>query len=276
MANAWMIKPLPIVAASGTTSALGEHMNLANDYAGVVWRAVNSPTAALKLDLGADTTFDTVMLFGVFGANVSTAVVNPYLATAAQGDGFDGSDVSTGVGTGNFKTLLVHNLLAGSIMPISGQGVGIISWSAGPPAANRHLMLYISGLGAGAFVQISRIVIGKRIQLERNFSFGAAFGVRDLGSLDFNRRGVMSRILGKIMRTVGLTFSSVYPDEVAASTRPLIEQIGNTRMIALVTDPTADADRQNRCYYGPLVGDLGHVWRTAKAFEVKVNQVSIF
>lgn len=47
-------------------------------------------------------------------------------------------------------------------------------------------------------------------------------------------------------------------------------------MVALVTDPAVHAQRQNRCYFGPLVGDLGQTWRNSAAWEAKVNLVSIF
>ena len=47
-------------------------------------------------------------------------------------------------------------------------------------------------------------------------------------------------------------------------------------MVALVTDPGADPQLQNRCYFGPLVGDLGQTWRNAAAWEAKTNMVSIF
>lgn len=59
-------------------------------------------------------------------------------------------------------------------------------------------------------------------------------------------------------------------------TQPLLERIGNTEMIALLTDPTADDQCQNRAYFGTLVGDIGHAWRKARLFEAKTNLVSIF
>ena len=83
------------------------------------------------------------------------------------------------------------------------------------------------------------------------------------------RRGVR-------LRTVSLTFSSIRKDEAEAQVRPLLEQIGNTDMVALCIDPTVDAQRQNRCSYGPLVGDVQLKWRNAAAWEAAINQVSIF
>jgi hypothetical protein len=143
------------------------------------------------------------------------------------------------------------------------------SWLAPPCRATA------SASPAGS-IQVSRVVAGQRIALERNFGFGAAFGVRDLGSVDFGRRGVLQRVRGKKLRTVGLTFSNVRKNEVEAQTTPLLERIGNTEMVAIVTDPDAHPERQNRCYFGPLVGDLGQTWRKPDLFEAKANLVSIF
>ena len=61
-----------------------------------------------------------------------------------------------------------------------------------------------------------------------------------------------------------------------ATTRPMLEYLGNTEMVALLTDPAADAQIASRAYFGPLVGDLAHVRRNAVAYEAKINLVSIF
>jgi hypothetical protein len=199
------------------------------------------------------------------------------LATAAQGSGFSGSNTGSGTGTGNYWAV-TQALLAGSATPVSGKGVMLWSApaSAGPPAAVRYIKLSFAGLGSGAAIQISRIVAGARIALSRNFSYGGNLGVRDLGELTFSARGAMLRRRAAKLRTIALTFSNIRKDEVEALTKPLLEQIGNTETIALVTDPGTDAQRQNRCYFGPVVGDLGQVWRTSASWEAKINLVSLF
>jgi hypothetical protein len=265
--NAWMLKPLAAAAASATSTSVGDPSYVLNDYAGVVWQSGVGDAAALTIDLGADMPVDAIMLFGLRGF-AATAMVQIALATAAQGAGFGG---------GSFWAA-TQGLLAGSVMPTSGKGVML--WAApdaaAPPASVRYVRLSFTGLGAGAVIQVARAVIGQRIQLARNFGYGAAFGMRDLGSVDFSRRGVLLRTRGAKLRTLGLTFSNIRKDEVEATTRPLMEQLGNTETVALVTDPAADAQRQNRCYFGFLVGDLAQTWRNAAAFEAKINLVSIF
>jgi hypothetical protein len=266
MANAWIIQPLGILAAgAGSTAAGFDPAYVANDYAGVVWRSAGGTASVdLLIDLGRDASADTIMLFGCDGATAGMTL-QVLASTQAVGSSFAAPS----------WTGAALPFLAGAQMPVSGRGVALWQAPAGGPPAARYWLLRIGGL-ANAPATVGRVVIGKRIQLERNFSYGAGFGVRDLGGVDFTRRGVLVRQRGKKLRTVGLSFAHVRKDEVESITKPLIEQVGNTEMIALLTDPVADAQRQNRAYFGPLVGDLGHAWRNAAGFEARVNLVSVF
>lgn len=264
MANAWIIRPLPIVAAGASDVAVGSPINVANDYAGIVWRSSVQPSVRFDIDLGSDQQLDTVALFGIQGPDAG-AIWSVALATQAQGQ-FTGASWSDN---------LSQPLYAGAAMPVSGKGVALWLAPAGAPAAARYLRFFFDGPSDYA-IEVARIVVGKRIVLSRNFGYGASFGVRDLGSLDFSPRGVMLRRRAAKLRTVALTFSNIRKDEVEAVTKPLLEQIGNTETIALITDPASDAQRQNRAYFGPLVGDLAHTWRNSAAFEAKANIVSLF
>jgi hypothetical protein len=264
MANAWLLEPLGIVNATSVQTALGSPTNIGNDYAGVIWRSA-AGASEIRIDLGADIPIDAIMLFGLSGGG-DTATLRVGLATAAQGNGFAG---------GSFWNGAAVPLYAGTSKPVEGRGVAI--WTAptiGPPAAARYVSLNFGGNTSP--IQVSRAVINRRIQLERNYGFGGGFGVRDLGSLDFSRRGVLLRQRGAKLRTTALTFSNIRKDEVEATTKPLMERLGNTEMVALVTDPAEHPQRQSRCYYGPLVGDLGHIQRNSAGWEAKVNMVSIF
>lgn len=266
MANAWIVAPLPVTAAVTTAGTLqkGAGTFLFNDYAGVVCQLAcdqASNSASIVVDLGADRTIDTVLAFGVELFPSSGSLTVDY-ATSAQG-AFTGA-FGSGAGAA----------LAGSAAMSSGKGVSL--WSSAAAVTARYIRLTYAATSTGRSVRLARLVIGKRIQLERNFSYGAAFGVRDLGSLDFSARGVLLRRRGAKLRTVSLTFSHVRKDEVESVTKPLLEQIGNTEMVAIVTDPAANPQLQNRCYFGPLVGDLSHTWVKAASFEAKTNCVSIF
>lgn len=266
MANAFLLKPLPIIAASSNRTTLGVPLNVANDYAGVVWQtAAYDNVEQLTLDLGKAQPVDTIMLFGV----VLAAGVNPNMRVylAADGDAGFANPVYTSAGQAT---------LAGSAKSVNGTGATI--WQAPAAAITcRYVRLEWGGFNqAGDPLTISRAVIGQRIVPQRNFTYGGSAGVRDLGSLDFSPRGVLLRRRGAKLRTVSLSFSSLYRDEVEGLVKPLLEQLGNTDMVALVTDPAAHAQLMNRCYYGPLVGDLGVTRRNAAAYEAKINMASIF
>ena len=261
MANAILIKPLVPAAVTASSTAAGyDPAFVANDYAGVLWRA--NGTSTLTVDLGASPApVDTLMLFGLGGALAGWTVQ----VTAADNAGF-----STGV----VAFAATQALLAGSAMPTSGRGVCFVSGTA---TTKRYWRIDIRDAGgASVDVSVARLVMGARILLERNFSFGAALGVRDLGKLDVSRRGVLLRTRGAKLRTAALNFANVRKDEVEATVKPLLERIGNTEIVALVTDPAADTQRQNRCYCGPLVGDLSVTWRNAAAWETKALVLSLF
>lgn len=268
MANAWIINPMAAVATDAGATSIGDKSYVLNDYAGVIWGAAGGTMGGsgpyshyLGFDMGAAVTIDTIAVFGL-PTNISSTAV--FFVAGSNDPSF-----STGV---TFSP--TAPLYAGSIFGQGRPGCGLWSYPGSLPAARYYRLFW---QGAAQFdLTVSRIVIGQRLVLERNFSFGAAFGVRDLGSLDFSRRAVLIRNRGKKLRTVGLTFSNIRKDEVEAAVKPLLEQIGNTEMVALVTDPAADAQRQNRMYFGPLVGDLSMVWRNAAAWESKANIVSNF
>ena len=264
MANAWILQPLPATVTASSTAPGYQAAFVMNDYAGVVWKCGAGDIVELIVDLGSDIACDSLLLFGLDGATASMTL-QVAAATQAQGSNFA---MTSYVGS-------AAPLLAGSIMPANGRGVALWQAPSEGIMPSRYYRLRLAGL-AGTPVSVARLVIGRRLRLERNFANGGSFGVRDLGTLDFSPRGVLLRRRGAKLRTLALTFSNVRKDEVEASTKPLLERIGNTEMVGLVVDPAEDPQRQNRCYFGPLVGDLGQTRRNAVAWEAKTNLVSIF
>lgn len=269
MANAWIIEPIVpknVIGDYGGSFTIGAADHLFNDYAGVVWRKEltnpdsPAPEAGIFFDAGADIAIDTMLVFGLEGIADDTTV-QLYGWTDARGLVIGSPE--TGFG----------GLVGAGVLPAPKRRSALASVDV--PIVSRYFQLAIYTKKPD-IVGAARVVIGRRIQLERNFSFGASFGVKDLGSLEFSRRGVLLRNRGSKLRTTALTFSSVRKSEVEQLTKPLLERIGNTECVALVTDPASNAQRQNRCYFGPLVGDLSQTWRRADAWEAKINMVSIF
>lgn len=264
MANALLIKPLPLANVLSSTTAPGYRAsNIDRDEMGLVWRSsAGAATQVLTIDLGADQPVDTLIVLGLRGA-LPAWQLTVALATAAQGS-FGGS----------FWNGTAADLLAGSAMPVSGLGKALWLAPDGAPAVARYVRLTFSAID-NAGVQVSRVVLGQRVQLARNFRFGAAFGVRPLGSVDFGRRGVLLRQRGARLRGVGISFGHVYRDEVEQTIQPLLERCGNDEALAIVTDPDADAERQQRMYFGFLTGDLGTVWARPGGFQADFNLVAI-
>lgn len=267
MSHAVLMRPLPMTVLSGTNTVAGtDPAHVGNDYMGVVWQGRSSGAASqsLILDLGADVAADTVALIGLTGAGADWTM-QVSAATAAQGPF-----------TGASHDYPAVPLLAGVVPTRSGRGRALWQAPAGGPAAARYWRITIATPASDMTITVARVAIGQRVQPERNFDFGAAFGVRDTGSVDWSPRAVLLRRRGVKLRSVGLSFASLYRDEVEGFVHPIIERLGATGPILLVTDPDPDADRQNRIYFGPMVGDIGTVWARANAgWQWQANVVDL-
>lgn len=263
-AKSFLVKPLPFTVITGSNTASGfAAANVTNDYMGVVWKTVTGwGSQYIDIDLGADVNIDFIGLMGMTGATTSWKV-DGYCATAAQGPSFGSL----------FYTMPIQDLLAGATPLPSGRGVGF--WAKDGGVTARYWRLNLSGLGGAAFT-LGRLIFGKRIIPEREFVFGAAFGVRDLGSFDLSARGVPLWRRNKAkLRTTGISYANAYKSEVETALLPLVEEVGNEMPVFVCTDGTADTQRQRRCYYGPLQGELGAIWARAAGFEFRVNMVSL-
>lgn len=268
MANAEFLQPLllPAITLSGLGTAAGFSADyMGNDHAGVVWRSGGGVASGyLQLDFGVDVDINRLMLFGLAGFPAN-ATVKIYSSTAGQGATYAGwasSAVPLYAGTSRLK---------------NGKGVSYIQMTeAGGPPPSRYWRIEFAALG-NAVVEIGRLAIGKGYAPARNFAFGAAFGIRDFSKVDFSARGSLLRTKrSRKLRTVGISFPMAYRDEVEATVQPLLEEVGLSGPIALITDPAADAMRERRCYFGLLQGDLGSIWRNAKAWEWRADMVSLF
>ncbi len=267
MANALIMAPLPMAAVTASSTSWGAAGNLANDYAGVAWMAATADDASITIDMGADVAVDTIAILGLIRPP-SFATMTVYAATAAQGAGF---------GAGAFwAQAAAQPLYAGNVRLVNGYGVALWQDDAAHPApVARYWRILFASL-SGQSVQASRIAIGRRLRLDRNFKFGAAFGVHDFGKAERSDRGVLLRRRSKKLRTAAFTFGAVYRDEVEEQLGPLIEDRGVTDPVLLVTDPDPHAMRERRCYFGLLKDSNGTIWRTAAGHEWRAEVESIF
>lgn len=271
MSSALLFRPLQWTAITPSNTAAGfAGANLSPwpvPRMGRVWRSdAGSATRNIVIDLGSDQPFDTIALFGIGAGNGAPSASWNWsidLATAAQG-----------AFTGAFWAGTGAALLAGSVLPVSGRGKALWLAPAGAPSAARYVRLNFSAL-ASAALQIAIVAVGQRFQPARNYAYGAAFGVRDLGALDYSPRGVVARRPGAKLRGMGLTFSAVRREEVEDTLQRLFERVGNTDPVVLVSDPDAHPQRQNRMGIGHLTGNLGTIHRVPNAYQAEVNFVAV-
>ncbi len=269
MANAFLLAPLPISGAPITVGDLqaGSGSYAFNDYAGLVCQMAcntggSAPNEArILFDLGADRIFDTIMIFGLELLPLNAGFRVEY-ATADQG-----------YFTGARTTDTSASAYAGAVLPYSGKGVTL--WQSAASATARYFALSFTTGSAGNAVRFARIVVGKRYQPGIGFEYGAQLGVRDLGNMDVSARGVLLRHRGRKLRTVSLNFPSQTKPEAEGAAMTLLEYAGNTECLALCVNPVPDPMRQTRCHFGPLVGDLSNTWRTAAAWEWRVNLLGV-
>lgn len=268
MANAEFLQPLLLPAI--TVSALGTGAgfavdNVGNDYTGVIWRSAGGVTTGyLQLDFGVNVDINRLMLFGLSGFPTN-ATVKIYSSTLAQGATYNGW-VSSAL-----------PLYAGTNRLPNGRGVSYVALTeTGGPPPSRYWRIEFGNL-ANAVLDIGRLVVGKAYVPQRNFAFGAAFGIRDFSKVDFSARGALLRTRRpRKLRTVGISLPMTYKDEMETVVQPMLESVGLDGPIALITDPDAHAMRERRCYFGLLQGELGSVMRNAKAWEWRADMVSLF
>lgn len=271
MSKAFLLRPLEWASITVSNAAAGFGAENLLPYPvprmGRVWRTdPGSATRSIVIDLGSDQTVDTIALFGIGNGNAPPSGAWTWsidLATTAQG-----------AFTGAFWAGSSAALLAGAVLPISGRGKALWLAPEGAPAAARYVRLNFAALETSA-LQIALVALGKRFQPARNYSYGAAFGVRDLGQIDYSPRGVVLRRPGAKLRGMGLTFANVFRDEVEGTLQRLFERVGNTDPVVLVSDPSAHSQRQNRMGIGHLTGNLGTIHRVPGAFQAEINFVAV-
>lgn len=102
---------------------------------------------------------------------------------------------------------------------------------------------------SGAF-QASSLIFGAKIEPTHFYNFDWEYGIRDLGSIDFTRNGVVDEAEGAIWRTIDFTLGWQSEAEFEASFRPMAEALGKRGVVYLCFDPEPTTYRQARTYLG--------------------------
>lgn len=241
MANAIIVRPLPLGTVTAEGSAAGTLPTyLGNDYLGVVHRSTATTSAFVQCDLGSAQPVD-------FAAFLSSNAIGAQ-TLQVRGDSDSATTTSPVYDSGAGLPFQ-----AGSALPTSGRSNSW--WDIAAAQTLRYWRFDIGALGGVAF-DAGRLVVGKKIQLGRNFSYGLARGAQGLGSAEFTKDGALLRRYGRVLRTLDIAWESATQDEAETQLLPLIERVANTDPILIVTDPAAHAQRQNRMYFGWLRSEL--------------------
>lgn len=259
MANGFLLRSLPFVVVGHSAEDIGTDAdNVTNDFMGMIARSPAPGTAMyVRCDFGAAHFVDTVAVLNVFGASV-------------------GGSVSATIGNdATFSSYVEHLDITpeAAWIPSSNNFQQALGFFA--TATPCRYLLVQANVPTTFKPQMSRILLGKRYQPERNFSFGMARGVRDLGENEFAPRGGRLRRRAKKLRTLGLSWSFLTQAEAEGFALPLLEEVGNTDDVLACINPDADPERTRRLYYGPLEGNLGMSWRVANAWEKKLQIASV-
>jgi hypothetical protein len=267
MSNGFVMLPLiPAAVSAPSGTAAGNAGLTVLDYMGLFWQSPGT-IAQAQYDMGGNVSVDTVALLNLAGAPAGSFDI--HYATAAQGAVMS----SVGTGLNQFQVITVGNAYAGANALANGRQAGL--WVGSSPIVARHFRVHLTGVTSGQ-CRFSRFVIGKRLTLSRNFSFGGQLGVRDFSRIDFSNRATLLRRRAPKLRTCSLTFPHVERFEVEEQVQPLIEMGGNDSAVLLVTDPDAHPMRTRRMYFGPMVGNLGLVQRNARGWQWQAELVSVF
>ena len=167
MSNAILMRPMMPVAFTAHGTAAGfDPINVGNDYMGVQWKGTPAVVNWLLLDMGADVSADWIALLNVGG--VSGGNIEIRAATAAQGSAMSGG---VGAGANQYQLATVPTVAGTEGLP---NGRRAAHWIAAPGTFTGAYRYWRVSVDAGGAFQwrFARIAIGKRIQLQRNFSFG--------------------------------------------------------------------------------------------------------
>lgn len=257
MANGIVVEPLALEAVTADSSAAGTTpAALGDDMIGVVHRGTATPTAWIEVDLGTAKSVDFLAFLATEGAATGQRI----RAATTQG----GLTAAPGLDSG------VVGFTAGSA---GGAFERVHSWwEAAAPASFRWWRIDLSGLSSP--FAAGRLVLGRRTAFARNFSFGLAPGIKDTGRARLADSGALDRREGARARTLSIQWASLSKAEIEGTLHPILERIGRTGPLLIVTDPAADAQRARRMYFGVLDEDIETPQRRFDQWEWRTRLLS--
>lgn len=275
MANALLLAPLPIatITADSSLNASFAPEYLMNEYMGVRWASANLANSWLQVDLGTSPAVDTISFLATSQLGTAETVRIRAAATAANTTTsarliditqpiaglYDFARVSPNNSYPNDSTFNL-NLNSLHLIPLTTARFWRFDF------ATPTFIRFAAG----------RLVMGRRINLARNFTYGGlGRGVRDMASVEYTRGGGVLTTPGVKLRTLDMQWQSLSLAETESAILPLIEAAGGSGRLMICVDPDVNLYRSTRIYYGTLQAEQSVAIRAYDAYVWRAQLTSV-
>ena len=116
-------------------------------------------------------------------------------------------------------------------------------------ASGRYFLFQVTNSGP---FEAAKLIIGKKVTPATFYTPGWGQGVEDMGDVDVGRYGIADETPGRILRSLQMRLGWLSESDFETKFRALVEKLGKRRPALWCLDPTANAYRQARTYYGWL------------------------
>lgn len=228
--------PLDLGALSGGTAAAGHphaHLNRKHSL-GLTWKA-GSGQQFVRGNLGSAKSID---FCAILSANAQAGTTFRLRLGDSQGEVDGTADYDSGAQTFIDPSITRDDGLYHSFFQL-------------PAVHTKRWWRIDIGNHSGDF-SAPILVLGKKIVPQRFYNYDHETSTEDLGALNWGRNGVPDYQPGRILRTKQFTLDWVTTTEWEEQFRPMAESLGTTGMVYCCFDPTANAYRQGRTYFGRM------------------------
>lgn len=274
MANGFLLRSAALAASNfggASYSTVGINAafpvaNLANPQPKVVVQtnayAGGTPRTMVEIDLGADTSIDTViamhatcgpsMTWRIFGANNATGM--PAINTEGAGLQLFGFTAFQAFGQAPTTRLIRRGAVA-----------------AGNPVSVRYIRVYFEEVAStnpyGLF-SLGTLAVGRRLQPAFNFEFGSGRRIQDRSTIRELPGGELGRNLAARVPITRVTWGDLTDAELRTLWSLLLD-IGEAEPLFLCEDPDPVAGQNEGLHYGTLQGlDF---WERAMADKSRIE-----
>ena len=255
------VRPLPyaaITTGNERSNRLASHL-FVHEQIGIVWQTNGNANIWVRVDLGAVKDVDFIALLAANATSASKIRVRMG-ATQAEVDG--AAPYDSGV--------------LDFISPVITNDTGLYHsyLRLGTIQQRRWVRIDISG-HTGDFIA-SNLVIGAAFSSDKFYAPGTESGVKDTGDMEISSSGAVAILEGVKLRTIKVNYAWTGEAIYEGRFRALFEQHGRTKPFYMCFDPTANAYRNAKTYFGWFQSEgyaSGH--KLAGKTEMATDMVSV-